>query len=83
MYYEFEENEILTIDLHGMKVWEATLYLSAFISEAPKNIKEIVVIHGYHGGIALQQMVRKDFSNKRIRRKILGINQGVTNLILN
>lgn len=83
MYYEFEENEILTIDLHGMKVWEATLYLSEFISEAPKNIKEIVVIHGYHGGIALQQMVRKDFSNKRIRRKILGINQGVTNLILN
>ena len=81
--YDFKENEIMLVDLHNMKLWEATLYLTNVVADAPQEIKEIVVIHGYHNGKILLNMVRKDFVNNRVKRKVLGLNQGITSLILN
>ncbi|WP_051823933.1 Smr/MutS family protein [Clostridium sulfidigenes] len=83
LYYEFKENEIMKVDLHRMRVWEAAMYLNEAVNNAPENIKEIIVIHGYHNGTSLLDMVRKDFINKRVGKKLLGINQGITSLILN
>ena len=80
--FEFKQNEILKVDLHRMRVWEAWLYLDRNVSFAPKEIKEIVVIHGYHSGTKLLDMVRKEYQNKRVKRKFLSLNQGVTSLIL-
>lgn len=78
----FKETEIIKIDLHKMKVWEATNYLNMRVLSAPRGIKEIVVIHGYHNGTALMNMVRQEFSNPRVKRKLLSLNQGVTSFIL-
>ncbi len=83
LYYEFKENQVMKVDLHKMKVWEAALFLNEVVNNAPKCIKGIIVIHGYHNGKALLNMVRKDFDNKRVERKVLGLNQGITSLILN
>lgn len=82
MRYEFKETELLKIDLHKMNVWEAIMYLSNVVESAPIEIKEIVVVHGYHTGSALLNMVRKDFTNPRVKRKFLSLNQGITSLIL-
>ena len=80
---DFSRNEQkeVTIDLHSMKTAEARSYLAARLDSMPENVHEVVVIHGYHGGTALQNMVRK-FKHPRVESKILGLNQGCTSLIL-
>ena len=82
MFTEFSENQILTIDLHNYTVNDAKQKLQLAVKIAPIEIREIVVIHGYHGGTALRDMVRKDFKSKRVSRKFIGLNPGVTSLIL-
>jgi DNA-nicking Smr family endonuclease len=70
-----------TVDIHGMTTTEAKKLLEQIISSAPLK-SEITVIHGYHGGQALQNMVRKGLKHKRIKQKILSMNFGETILIL-
>ena len=72
----------LTADLHGMQVSEAKTALERLISSADRSITEITVIHGYSGGQALANMVRKKLKHKRIERKILSMNQGETTLMM-
>lgn len=81
--YGLREEEILTVDLHEMRVAEAKNWLSGQVSRAPRQIREIVVIHGYRGGTALQNMVRKSFHHKRVRQILVGLNPGETILVLN
>ncbi len=68
----------LEINLHNMQVAEAKYYLDNFITTAPANIKEIIVIHGYKKGQALLNMVRHDFKHKRIKEKSIPFNKGIT-----
>jgi DNA-nicking Smr family endonuclease len=78
----YKENEIVTVDLHCMREWEAMLYLSDCIEKAGPEIKEVLVIHGYKHGDKLARLVRNEFHNKRILRKFLSLNPGRTSLIL-
>ena len=80
--WECEKRNRITVNLHDMSVSEAKKWLEAKVSGAPRDTEEIEVIHGYHGGTALQNMVRKSFHHPRVKRKILGLNQGSTILIL-
>ena len=82
--FEFgvKENEIMVVDLHEMKVAEARKWLTAKVSGAPRGIREIEVIHGYRGGTALMNMVRRSFTHPKVIRKIVGMNPGSTILIL-
>ena len=72
----------LEVDLHGMMVSEARRELERLLNTADKNVTEIVVIHGYSGGQALQTLVRKDLRHRRIRQRILSMNPGVTSLMI-
>lgn len=74
--------QIKEIDLHNMSVIEARRYLKTIINSLDSSTKELRVIHGYKSGSDLQKMVRKEFKHKRVIRKILELNQGVTTLIL-
>lgn len=80
--YSFKEKEIIEVDLHSLNVWEAEVYLNEQVNRAPKYIREIVVIHGYHRGTELMNMVRKKFHNPRVKSKYLSLNPGTTSLIL-
>jgi hypothetical protein len=71
-----KDGSTLTADIHGMTVADAKKALERLRSSADKNVTEIVVIHGYLGGKALSDMVRKKLSHPRIARKILSMNQG-------
>jgi hypothetical protein len=82
MFTEFNENQIITIDIHNHTVSDAKQKLHLAVKIAPTEIKEIVVIHGYHSGTALRDMVRNDFESKRVARKYLSLNPGITSLIL-
>ena len=72
------EEERITIDLHDMELLEATYHLEKLFETLPKNIKEVVVIHGYHKGQVLLNMVRKEFNHPRIKKKVIPINKGIT-----
>lgn len=74
----FTEEKRVTIDLHDMELLEATYYLEKLFETLPENIKEVVVIHGYHKGQVLLNMVRKDFKNPRIKKKVIPMNKGIT-----
>jgi len=82
VYHEFKKEEIMEVDLHKMKIWDVWNYLEYFVNNAPNNIKEIIVIHGYHGGTALLDMVRNHYKHRRIKKKFLSLNQGITSFIL-
>jgi DNA-nicking Smr family endonuclease len=70
------------LDLHSMSVAEARKYLKSELNAMPKHIKEVRVIHGYRSGKELQTFIRKEFSHKRIEKKMLELNQGMTTFIL-
>jgi hypothetical protein len=74
----------LTIDIHGYVEYDAIKTLEKFIANAPKETKEIIVIHGYHSGDKLKEMVRNPnkLRSKRIRRRRYTLNQGETILEL-
>lgn len=75
--------EIITIDLHEMTVAEAQYYLEKELDIAPEYVKVVEVVHGFHKGKAILNMVRKEFKHPRIKRKYLSFNSGVTRFELN
>lgn len=78
----FLKEEVITIDLHKFRVWEAIQYLNNTILVASPKTKEIVVIHGYHNGNVLLNMVRNEYRNPRVKSKFISLNPGITSLIL-
>ncbi len=72
----------LTIDVHGMTVAEAKSALTNLLNSCDKSTHEIDVLHGYRGGTALLNFVRKEFKHKRLERRILSLNQGMTTLVI-
>ena len=74
--------EIIEVDLHRMPLWEARLVLEDTVTQAPSYVKEIVVIHGFHKGQVLMNMVRKEFKHKRVKGIHIGMNNGETVLLL-
>lgn len=82
MRLNLNKTSLLTIDLHNMQTEEAKKYLKQKLDSAPKEIREIEVIHGYHQGKALFNMVRKSFKHPRIKSKSIGLNQGSTTFLL-
>ena len=72
----------LEVDIHGMRVWQAKEELEALLDRCGGDVHEIVVIHGYHGGQALQNMVRNELQSSKRRQKVLSLNNGQTSLLL-
>ena len=76
------DDEKIILDLHDMQEVEARFYLEQAIETAEYNIKEIVVIHGYRQGQTILNMVRKEFKHRRIERKEIPYNKGITLIYL-
>lgn len=76
------DDEKIVLDLHNMQEDEARFYLERAIETAEEKIKEIVVIHGYRQGQIILNMVRKEFKHKKIEKKIIPYNKGVTLIYL-
>lgn len=72
----------LEVDIHGMTVTEAKSYLHKIFKNLSLRVEEVVIIHGNNRGDKLANMVRKEFKHKRVERKILSLNGGITLLKL-
>lgn len=72
------------IDIHGMTEVMAIKALQKFIVSCDEDVDEILVIHGYHSGSVLKDMVLNPnkLRSKRVRRRKFTMNQGETILEL-
>ena len=61
---------------------DAEYRLRHLLTNAGKDVKEVVVIHGYSRGTALRDMVRQDLTHPRIAAKLPTLNEGTTRLLL-
>ena len=71
------------VDIHGMNSYQAKLCLESVLKRAKGDVYRIRVVHGYHGGTALRELVRREIAkNPKVLRVELGANQGETELVL-
>jgi len=74
---------ITEIDIHGMNKYQAKIFIESRLKSVSKSVYRLRIIHGYHGGTELRDMVRKEFgANKKVLRVEVGLNQGETDLVL-
>ena len=58
------------IDLHGHTVESAGKVLTQRLKQLPNDVREVTVLHGFHGGTALRDMVRKNSRTESRRNYI-------------
>lgn len=74
---------ILELDLHGKNTYQAKVALEAALRRAGAGTYRIRIIHGYHGGTALRDMVRREYgAHPRVKRIEGGFDPGITDLVL-
>ena len=74
---------ILRLDVHGMTKYQAKILIESRLRRAGGGVYRIRVIHGYHGGTQLRDMVRKELAaHPKVLRIEVGLNPGETDLVL-
>lgn len=74
---------ILELDLHGKNTYQAKVALEAALRRAGAGTYRIRIIHGYHGGTVLRDMVRREYgAYPRVKRVEGGFDPGITDLVL-
>jgi DNA-nicking Smr family endonuclease len=83
MSQNYINSGILELDIHGMTKYQAKISIDSLLKKADTSIYRIRIIHGYHGGTQLKEMVQKNYRNhKKVIRVEIGLNQGITDLVL-
>ena len=75
----------IEIDLHGMRAEDAKKKIDQAIRAADKSVYRIRLIHGYHRGHGLKDMIWDEYSynrNPKVLRVEGGFNDGITELVL-
>ena len=74
---------ILELDLPGKNTYQAKVALEAALRRAGAGTYRIRIIHGYHGGTVLRDMVRREYgAHPRVKRVEGGFDPGITDLVL-
>lgn len=73
----------LRLDLHGMTCCQAQVAIDAALRRAGGSVYRLELVHGYHGGTQLRDMIRQTYvKHPKVRRLELGLNPGTTELVL-
>ena len=62
---------IIELDLHGLRAEEAQKKIDQAIKTASQSVYRIKLIHGYHRGHGIRDMIREEYShglNPRVLR---------------
>ena len=74
---------IVEIDIHGMNRFQAQSCIDASLRRAGGAIYRIRVIHGFHSGTVLRNMIRQRYAtHSKVLRIEMGINPGETDLVV-
>lgn len=78
----WREQNRMFVDIHGLRVQEAERRLLDLIASCDRQTTDIVVIHGFRQGQALQEMVRALHAPRLDRARPDYFNEGQTILTL-
>ena len=77
------QSGIRELDLHGFTCYQAQVAIDAALRRATGATYRIRIIHGYNHGTDIRTMVRREYArHPKVIRVELGLNQGVTDLVL-
>lgn len=71
---------IVTIDLHGKNTYQAKVTVDAALRRAKSGTYRLRLVHGFHGGTALRDMIRQEYASRCLR--LVFVNEGTTDLVL-
>lgn len=69
-FLEFYYGKYKIVDLHELTKEDAKIELINAVSSVDIDIKCLVIIHGYHGGTIIKNLVRKEFQSGFVEEKI-------------
>ncbi|MCQ2465249.1 MAG: DNA mismatch repair protein MutS [Oscillospiraceae bacterium] len=72
----------ITKNLHEMPLIQARREMQLLLKTCPADTDEIEVIHGFHNGDRLLKYIRTELKHPRIERKLVGLNNGITVIVL-
>ena len=73
----------IRLDLHGMNCTQAQAAIDAAMRRAGGSVYRLEVVHGYHRGTDLKDMVRRVYGHHpKVLRLEVGLNPGATELVL-
>ena len=72
---------VRTIDLHSKNRYQARIALDAALKNAGGAYR-IRVIHGYHGGTAIRDLITEEYASHPKVRRLVRISDGITDLVL-
>ena len=76
-------NAFEEIDIHAMTQIQAQAAVDAILRRTKGEVYRLRVIHGYRSGTALRDMIRRRYaSHPKVLRVELGLNPGITDLVL-
>ena len=74
---------VISIDLHGKNTYQAKVAVDAQLRRVSAATYRLRLIHGHHGGTALRDFIRSEYSNHpKVKRLLLSPDGGTTELIL-
>ena len=74
---------ILELDIHGMTQVQARTAIDAKLRRAGSGVYRLRIIHGYHSGTALRELIRTEYAHHpKVKRLILSADGGATVLVL-
>jgi len=76
-------NGIIELDLHGKTQYQAKIAIDAALRRADRSVHAVRIIHGYHGGTALRDMVSEQYASHPKVKRLNKITAGITELIIN
>ena len=71
----------VTLDLHGKTQYQAKIALEAQLRRS-RGIYRIHVVHGYHNGTALRDLVRQEYAAHPLVLRVETVSDSATDLIL-
>jgi len=72
---------VVKVDLHGKNVYQARVTIDALLRRS-KGVYRLHIIHGYHGGSQLRELVREEYANHPQVLRAEYVSAGATELIL-
>lgn len=71
----------ITLDLHGKTQYQARVTLDAALRRS-RGLYRIHVIHGYHNGTALREMIRQEYAGNSVVLRVEAVSESATDLVL-
>ena len=73
---------IVTVDLHGKNTYQAKIAVDAALRRSA-GVYRLRLIHGFHGGTALRDLIREEYGrHPKVRRLLPSPDGGATDLVL-